>query len=90
MRLRSLGVVRLGLVPRSLVMLLALVLWVMAPASAQERFGGLTGTVLDSTGLPVPGATVSAKNNQTGKVFNAVTNGDGKYLMPDLDPGRYC
>ncbi len=89
MRLRSLGVVRLGLVPRSLVMLLALVLWVMAPASAQERFGGLTGTVLDSTGLPVPGATVSAKNNQTGKVFNAVTNGDGKYLMPDLDPGRY-
>ena len=89
MRLRSIGVVLLGLVQRSVVMLLALVLLAMAPASAQERYGSLTGTVLDSAGLPVPGATVSAKNNQTGKVSNAVTDGEGQYLMPDLDPGRY-
>ena len=89
MRLRSLGVVTLGPVQRSIVMLLALVLLAMAPASAQERYGSLTGTVLDSAGLPVPGATVSAKNNQTGKVSNAVTDGEGQYLMPDLDPGRY-
>ena len=89
MRLRSLGVVRLSLVQRSLVMLLALALWAIAPTSAQERYGSLPGTVLDSAGLPVPGGTVSAKNNQTGKVFNAVTNGEGQYLMPALDPGRY-
>ena len=78
MRLRSIGLVLLGLL-----------LLGAGTASAQERFGGLTGTVTDSSSLPVPGATVTATNNQSGKVFSAVTSSDGQFLLPDLDPGRY-
>lgn len=67
----------------------ALLLLISLPSFAQERFGGLTGTVLDSSGLAVPGATITAKNIQTGKVYTTVTSGDGTYTIPDLDPGRY-
>ena len=44
---------------KNLWLLLALVVW-MAPLAAQERFGGLSGTVLDTMKLAVPGATVTA------------------------------
>jgi outer membrane receptor protein involved in Fe transport len=58
-------------------------------ASAQERFGGLTGTVTDSSKAPVPGATVTATNAQSGAMRTAVTGADGAYRFPDLEPGRY-
>jgi len=67
----------------------ALLLLMTPPTFAQERFGGLTGTVVDSAGLPVPGAAITAKNNATGKLYQAVTDTEGRYLIPDLDPGRY-
>ena len=35
-------------------------------ATAQERFGGLAGVVTDSSQAPVPGATITATNKQTG------------------------
>src|SRR5678816_2166174 len=58
-------------------------------ASAQERFGGLAGTVTDSTKAAVPGATVTATNRETGAQRVVVSGGDGSYRVPDLDPGRY-
>ena len=78
MRLRSIGALLLGLILASFV-----------PASAQERFGGLTGTVTDPSGAPVPGASVTATNHESKKVRTAVTNAEGKFAIPDLDPGRY-
>ena len=62
---------------------------VAATAGAQERFGGLTGTVIDSTKAAVPGATVTARNKETGATREVVTGADGTYRVPDLDPGRY-
>jgi outer membrane receptor protein involved in Fe transport len=59
------------------------------PASAQERFGGLTGIVTDSSKSPVPGATVTVVNATTGAVRTTVSGGDGAYRVPNLDPGRY-
>ena len=56
--------------------------------SAQERFGGLTGTVIDSTKAAVPGATVTATNKATGATRVTVSGADGTYRVPDLDPGR--
>ena len=37
-------------------------------ATAQERFGGLAGVVTDSSQAPVPGATITATNKQTGAI----------------------
>ena len=79
MRLRSIGVLLLGLILASF----------STTVRGQERFGGLSGTVTDPTGAPVPGATVTATNKESAKVRTAVTNGEGKFLLPDLDPGRY-
>ena len=56
---------------------------------AQERFGGLTGTVTDASDAAVPGATVTATNKETSATRVAVSGGDGAYKVPDLEPGRY-
>ena len=40
---------------------------------AQERFGGLTGTVKDDSGAVLPGVTVTITNKETGKVYTVVT-----------------
>jgi hypothetical protein len=61
----------------------------MAPLGAQERFGGLSGTITDTQKLAVPGATVTATNNQTGATRTAVTMADGSYRITELTPGRY-
>jgi len=73
---------------RNLVLLLALAMCI-TPLAAQERFGGLTGTVTDVGKLPVPGATVTATNSETGAARTAVTGADGTYRFVDLNPGRY-
>ena len=58
-------------------------------ATAQERFGGLTGIVTDATGAVLPGATVTITSKNTGAARTIVTSSDGLYNVPDLDPGRY-
>ena len=58
-------------------------------ASAQERFGTLRGTVVDQQGAAVPGVTVTITNTVTGEARDYVTDADGQYLAPDLNPGRY-
>src|SRR5262245_50572865 len=60
-----------------------------AIAGAQERFGGLSGTVIDSSKAAVPGATITATNKATGATRVTVSGADGTYRVPDLDPGRY-
>ena len=70
-----------------LVALLAVV--ATSAATAQERFGGLAGVVTDSSQAPVPGATVTATNKQTGATRTVVSGADGTYRIPDLEPGRY-
>ena len=58
-------------------------------ASAQERFGALTGRVTDQQGQAIPGVTVVATNTQTGEVRTFVTDANGQFSAPDLVPGRY-
>ena len=77
---------RLRFAVSALVALLAVV--ATATATAQERFGGVAGIVTDSSQAPVPGATITAINKQTGAQKVAVTGTDGAYRIPDLDPGR--
>ena len=48
-------------------------------ASAQERFGALTGRVTDQQGSAVPGVTVVTTNTQTGEVRTFVTDANGQY-----------
>ena len=52
--------------------------------------GTLTGTVTDSSGAAVPGATVSATEVNTGSVRTIVSNEVGLFRMAGLNPGLYA
>ena len=58
-------------------------------ALAQVGNGTITGTVTDPAGAVVPGATVEAKNAETGVVFPAVSTNTGAYTIPELPIGNY-
>ncbi len=49
----------------------------------------ITGTLKDQTGGVLPGATVTAKNQETGLLRTAVTEANGGYHLPALPPGAY-
>lgn len=57
--------------------------------NAQGFYGTIAGTVTDSSGAVVPGATVELTNSGTGVKTRATTNGAGSYLFPNLQPGTY-
>ncbi|MFN3414049.1 MAG: carboxypeptidase-like regulatory domain-containing protein, partial [Thermoanaerobaculum sp.] len=71
----------------ALTMVLALVL--VGPALAQVTTASLSGKVSDEQGLPLPGATVEAKNLASGFTFRAVTRENGSFLLANLPPGKY-
>src|SRR6266571_9488546 len=65
-------------------------LLVLAPsASAQKTSGTITGTVTDPSGAAVPGATVGLVGERTGAARQTVSNEQGSFTFPELDPGVY-
>jgi hypothetical protein len=72
-----------------LAMLFAIFMLAAAPSFAQERFGGISGVVTDTSKAAVPGATVVTTNKLSTVGRSAVSGTDGSYRVPDLEPGRY-
>jgi len=70
---------------------LAAIIFVVLPgaAAAQGTLGRLAGTVLDSSGGVLPGATVTITNLQTNQVQSTVTGGAGEFTFPQLPIGTY-
>jgi hypothetical protein len=58
-------------------------------AWAQQITGSIRGTVADPTGAAVSGATVSAKQAETGLTRTAVTDHSGAYDVLELPVGHY-
>lgn len=66
------------------------ILTVMSPvAHAQVITGNIFGTVRDSSGAVVPGATVTVTNQDTAIARTHVTDSAGAYSAPQLAIGRY-
>ncbi|HKB09317.1 MAG TPA: carboxypeptidase-like regulatory domain-containing protein, partial [Vicinamibacterales bacterium] len=59
------------------------------PAAAQAVTGTILGTVTDTTGAAVPGATVTLTNLGTGLTRSIVTDSVGDYTVPSLPTGKY-
>ena len=57
-----------------------------AQATATSTFNG---RVLDQGDAVLPGVTITATNVSTGVSRSTVTNAEGAYLMPGLEPGVY-
>ncbi len=52
-------------------------------------FTSLSGTVVDTAGLVIPGANVTITNNGTGAEVDVVTGTDGGFSVPSLAGGNY-
>jgi hypothetical protein len=63
----------------------------MLPSSlqAQSFYGSVVGTVTDSSGAVVPGATVTLTNTATAVAQKAQTDSGGKYSFVNLVPADY-
>ena len=55
----------------------------------QNDVGRITGTITDASGAVIPAATVTVKNENTGRIHKAVANEKGVYLVAQLSPSRY-
>ena len=58
-------------------------------AHAQFEDGSLVGTIRDSSGAVIAGATVTATNTATGITGNTTTTNEGDYEFPSLRVGVY-
>jgi len=60
-----------------------------AVLAAQEFRATITGHVTDSTGAVIPQTKVQAINQGTHETTSALTNSQGIYTLPNLQPGEY-
>lgn len=70
-------------------MLLATSVGPAALAQSQSINGTIHGQVTDPTGAPVPNASVTVKNLDTGYTRDLKSGSDGDYLAPNLPLGTY-
>jgi hypothetical protein len=72
--------------------LLLTALFLLSPTLSSAQIGGggsIQGTVLDTSGAPVPGATVTATNVATGIQTIRQTTTAGVFALVPLQPGTY-
>jgi hypothetical protein len=78
---------------RALRTVLVFVFLAAVAASAHAQGGGATssllGVVSDSSGAVIPGATITVRSNATATEYGAVTNENGLFTVPAIDPGGY-
>ena len=71
--------------------LIALLSFILLSAAAFGQSGNasLTGTIQDASGGVVPGASIVARNVDTGVETKTTSNNSGSYTIPSLQPGMY-
>jgi hypothetical protein len=59
------------------------------PALAQQTSGNIGGRVLDQQGSAIPGASVTARNPETGFTRSVLSDSEGVYRLSALPIGTY-
>ena len=83
----NLGLCRFGFV--ALLLGVAILLADVTGLHAQQTFGRVLGSVQDSSGAAIAGASVAIRNVATGVERITVTGADGYYNDPQVLPGTY-
>ncbi len=77
---------------RSLTIIVAFVVSLTAPfarpALAQSTTSSIQGTISDDTGI-LPGASITARDLNSGFTYEATSDGSGNYTLSGLRPGTY-
>ncbi|HUA58584.1 MAG TPA: TonB-dependent receptor [Verrucomicrobiae bacterium] len=55
----------------------------------QQISGGIAGSVTDGSGAPIGAVAVTVKNVDTNVTIKTTTQGNGSYLMPNVQAGNY-
>ena len=71
-------------------LLLTLCLMAGIPAVAQAGRGTLTGSVKDTTGASISGASLNLTETSTGSRYTGVASDQGLFKFPELPPGTYA
>jgi hypothetical protein len=71
----------------SLLLLCAILLCSAPGASAQSVYAAIHGTVTDTSGAVIPGASVTATNTSTGIVATQTTDDKGYFIFPQVALG---
>jgi hypothetical protein len=75
---------------RALALLIFCLAFGVSHAAAQSTTdGAIGGTVKDPNGAVVTGAAVAVRNEETNRESSATTDGEGRFRVPQLQPGRY-
>ncbi len=69
--------------------LLAVLLSIPLGLHAQQYSGTIVGTVTDTTGAAIPGATVTVTNTGTGAKVSQKSGGQGEFTFAQLPIGTY-
>ena len=82
------------LVPQGRIVFLLLLVFLLGSLAvgdlqAQVEKATLSGTVFDPSGAVIVGATIEARNVKTDIVSTAVTDDQGRYILPDMAAGTY-
>lgn len=72
-----------------MIVVMAACLTANAFGQAIVSFAQLNGTILDSSGRAVAGASVSLRDLRTNQTYKASSNASGFYVVPNLPPGQY-
>lgn len=76
---------------KALVMKLVLVVLTLAAqiGISADRTGSISGIVKDGSGTPAEGASVQAKNLESGLMVTVISQSGGKYSISNLPEGKY-
>src|ERR671930_657558 len=74
---------------RKRIVLTIVLVALASPCFAQRITATIRGTVTDTSGAVVPGASVTVTNENTGFSRSTVTNDVGSYSFVELPPGTY-
>ena len=58
-------------------------------AFGQGNQGSITGTITDTTGRAIPGASITVVNNDTNLAFTRLSGSDGTYTFSPIKIGVY-
>ena len=75
---------------RAIAIAICLAFSVAAPLVAQNVSATINGTVRDSSGAVIPGATVTLTNELTNASRSTKSNAEGYFVFPDLLAGAYA
>ena len=74
---------------RKCFLALLMVLFLPVASLAQVESGRVVGSVHDASGGMIPGVTVTVVNTGTNIGHTVVTDGNGEFVVTDLQPGTY-